>query len=75
MYIIKAENLTKRFGKFTALNNVNLEVKEGEIFGFIGPKWCREINDDPDFIRYVKSDWREGGYIWQGRLERCGRNP
>lgn len=37
MYIIKAENLTKRFGKFTALNNVNLEVKEGEIFGFIGP--------------------------------------
>jgi len=25
------------FGKLTALNNVNLEVKQGEVYGFIGP--------------------------------------
>ncbi len=25
------------FGKLTALNNVNLEVKQGEVYGFISP--------------------------------------
>ena len=37
MPIIKINNLTKMFGDFTALNNVNLEVNQGEIYGFIGP--------------------------------------
>ena len=30
-------NLTKRFGKFTALDNITLTVNEGEVFGYIGP--------------------------------------
>ncbi len=29
--IIKLENLTKKFDKFTAVNNINLEVRKGEI--------------------------------------------
>ncbi len=33
---IVAKNLTKRFGKFTAVNNINIEVEVGEIFGFLG---------------------------------------
>jgi len=37
MSVISVQNLTKRFGKLTALNRVNLEVKEGEVYGFIGP--------------------------------------
>ena len=37
MSIVSVQNLTKRFGKFTALSGVNLEVKEGEVYGFIGP--------------------------------------
>ena len=37
MSIVSVQNLTKRFGKFEALRGVNLEVKEGEVFGFIGP--------------------------------------
>ncbi|HCX79906.1 MAG TPA: ABC transporter [Firmicutes bacterium] len=35
--LIKTENLTKRFGTATAVNGLNLEVKAGEIFGFLGP--------------------------------------
>lgn len=37
MSVLKTENLTKKFGQFTALNHVNIEVQEGEVFGFIGP--------------------------------------
>ncbi|WP_078429091.1 ATP-binding cassette domain-containing protein [Alkalihalobacterium alkalinitrilicum] len=37
MTILKASNLTKTFGKFKALDGVNLEVNKGEIYGFIGP--------------------------------------
>lgn len=31
------ENLTKRYGGFTAVNNLNLSINQGEIFGFVGP--------------------------------------
>src|SRR5215475_11389754 len=34
---ISAEHLVRTFGKFTAVNDVNFEVKRGEIFGFLGP--------------------------------------
>ncbi|ERN55075.1 ABC transporter ATP-binding protein [Alkalihalophilus marmarensis] len=37
MTILETKDLTKRFGKFTALNGVNVEVNKGEVFGFIGP--------------------------------------
>jgi ABC-2 type transport system ATP-binding protein len=35
--MITVRNLTKRFGSFTAVNNVSLDVGKGEIFGFLGP--------------------------------------
>ena len=34
--IIKAERLTKQFGHFTATDHITFEVREGEIFGFLG---------------------------------------
>lgn len=37
MTVLKIENLTKKFGKFTALDGVNIEVEKGEVYGFIGP--------------------------------------
>ncbi len=35
--MIKTINLTKRYGKLTAVDNLNLEIKSGELFGFLGP--------------------------------------
>ena len=35
--VIKAEGLTKSYGKVEALRGVDLEVPQGEIFGFLGP--------------------------------------
>lgn len=37
---IKAENLTMRFGKFTAVDSVSFEIHKGEIFGFLGSNGC-----------------------------------
>jgi ABC-2 type transport system ATP-binding protein len=34
---IRTEGLTKRFGDFTALDSLTLDVAEGEVFGFLGP--------------------------------------
>ncbi len=34
---VRLENLVKRFGNFVAVDNVSLEVAQGEIFGFLGP--------------------------------------
>ena len=38
--VIDAQGLTKRFGKFTAVDSIDLQVRRGEIFGFLGPNGC-----------------------------------
>src|SRR2546421_4019986 len=35
--MIECENLTKRFGTFTAVDHVTFSVEKGSIFGFLGP--------------------------------------
>ncbi|MCS7104033.1 MAG: ABC transporter ATP-binding protein [Thermofilaceae archaeon] len=37
MAAVKIVNFVKRFGEVTAVNNLNLEIYEGEIFGLLGP--------------------------------------
>ena len=37
MSVVEAESLTKRFGNFTAVDQVSFSVMEGETFGFLGP--------------------------------------
>ena len=35
--VIRTHDLTKRFKKLTAVDNLNIEVYQGEVFGFLGP--------------------------------------
>jgi len=37
MDILTVKNMTKKFGKFTAVNNISFSLKEGEILGLLGP--------------------------------------
>ena len=37
---IEAEGLTKRFGKFVAVDHVSFKIQQGEIFGFLGSNGC-----------------------------------
>ena len=35
--MIQVENITKKYGSFTAVENISFEIEEGEIVGFLGP--------------------------------------
>ena len=37
MYAVETENLTRVFGEFVAVNQVNLKIPQGSIYGFLGP--------------------------------------
>lgn len=35
--IVEVKNLTKKFGQFTAVDNISFQIGEGEVLGFLGP--------------------------------------
>ena len=35
-YVLRTQNLTKQFGEKVAVKNVSMQIKKGEIYGFIG---------------------------------------
>lgn len=37
MAVLQVKNLTKRFGSFTAVDNISFELREGEVLGLLGP--------------------------------------
>ena len=37
MTILSTQNLTKKYGKLTALNQLNFDIQKGMIFGLLGP--------------------------------------
>ncbi|NLF75558.1 MAG: ABC transporter ATP-binding protein [Chloroflexi bacterium] len=52
--VIETNNLTHRYGKFVAVQDLNLQVYQGEIFGFLGPNGAGKtttIRTLLDFIR------------------------
>jgi ABC-2 type transport system ATP-binding protein len=47
--LLVAENISKQFGDFTALNNISLEIPRGSIFGLLGPNGAGKTT----FIRII----------------------
>lgn len=37
---VRIENVTKKFGEMTALDNISLDIREGEFFALLGPSGC-----------------------------------
>jgi len=67
--IIKIENLKKSYGIIEAVNHVNLEIDEGEMFGLVGPDGagkttiirilCGLLNPDSGNVKMFGSDLRK----------------
>ena len=57
--MIHIENLVKRYGDMVALNHLNLDIKEGEIFGLLGPNGSGKttaINCLLSLLKYDKGE-------------------
>ena len=56
---VKIENLVKRYGEVIAVDHLNLTIREGEIFGLLGPNGCGKtttINCLLSLLSYDKGD-------------------
>ncbi len=57
--IIKTVNLTKRYGSLVALSNLNLEINEGDCFGFIGPNGAGKSTTIKILATLLQPTWGE----------------
>ena len=52
--MIRVDNLTKRYGRFLAVDDVSFEVKQGEIFAFLGPNGSGKTTTMKTLVGLVK---------------------
>ena len=57
--IIQTINLTKRYGKLVALNNLHLNIEEGECFGYIGPNGAGKTTTIRILATLLQPTWGE----------------
>lgn len=59
MAMIQTINLTKRYGELMALSNLNLEIEQGDAFGFIGPNGAGKTTTIKILATLLKPTWGE----------------
>ena len=64
--ILQVDNLSKSFGKFKAISDINLKVYEGDIYGFLGPNGCGKTTTIRSILGLL--------YPNSGNVEICGHN-
>lgn len=73
MSMVVARDVTKRFGSFTALDGVNMEVNEGEVYGFIGPNGAGKSTTIRILLGILKATEGEakifGKDVWRDAVE------
>lgn len=57
--IVQTINLTKRYGKLIALNNLHLNIEEGECFGYIGPNGAGKTTTIRILSTLLQPTWGE----------------
>jgi ABC-2 type transport system ATP-binding protein len=78
-YAISARNVTKRYGSFTAVDDLSFEVERGEIFAMLGPNGAGKTTTLRMILDILKPDTGEidvlGGPISDATKERIGYLP
>ncbi len=57
--IVQTINLTKKYGKLVALNNLQLQIEEGECFGYIGPNGAGKTTTIKILATLLQPTWGE----------------
>jgi len=65
--IIETEGLTKRYGAQTAVNDLTLQIQEGEVFGFLGPNGAGKTTTLLMFLGLTEPT--------SGKVRVCGFDP
>src|SRR3990170_3883350 len=65
--IIETVGLTKKYRTQTAVNRLNLQIREGEVFGFLGPNGAGKTTTLLMFLGLTEPS--------SGRVRICGFNP
>ena len=66
-FIIETEGLTKRYGSYTAVNQLTFQIREGEIFGFLGPNGAGKTTTLLMFLGLTEPT--------AGKVRVCGVDP
>ena len=71
---IVARDLTRRFGDFTAVDDVSFPIERGEIFGFLGSNGCGKTTTMKMLTGLLPATSGEAALFGQrGRRQRCRR--
>ena len=52
--VLQTEGLTKHFGSFKAVQDLNLEVREGDLYGFLGPNGSGKTTSMRMILRLIR---------------------
>lgn len=63
--MIKIDNIVKRYGSFVALDHLKLEIREGEIFGLLGPNGSGKTTTISCLLALLRYD--KGRLIYSGK--------
>ena len=72
--VLELKNVSKSFGKRKVIDNLSLEVKEGEIYGFLGPNGSGKTTTIKMILRLIDNDSGEikvNGYDTKKQFEKA----
>ena len=62
--MLKIEGLSKKFGEFQVLNNININAETGQIYGLVGSNGCGKTTLLKHIMMIFKQD--EGSILYDG---------
>ena len=61
---VETFSLVKQFGDFVAVDHIDLQVRRGSFFGFLGTERSRQVNYDQNANRLAAANQRKTARAW-----------